>query len=72
MNTEISENEERMDVLDASVDLSPKMITEIYQEAQRHRAEAVHDGFVRMCGAVRRATVAICRVLFTSEARRHA
>jgi hypothetical protein len=72
MNIEISENEGRMDGLHTSGDLTPEMINEIYQKASQMRSEAMHDGLVRAYRAIRRATTAIYRVLFTSEAHRHA
>ena len=72
MNTESSENEGRADVLNASVALTPGMINETCQAANQLRSEVVHDGITRAYRAVHRATTAGCRVLFTSEAHRHA
>jgi hypothetical protein len=72
MNTKNSEDTGRLDALYTSIDLTPEMINRIYREAHRLRAEAYHDAIIRACRAVRRATTAICRVLFTSEAHRHA
>lgn len=72
MNTESTENQGRADVFDAAVELTPEMINQIYQEAALMRSEAVHTGLLRACRAMRSATAALWRLLFTSEARRHA
>jgi hypothetical protein len=72
MNTKNSEDTGRLEALYTSIDLTPEMINRIYREAHRLRAEAYYDAIIRACRTVRRATTAIYRVLFTSEAHRHA
>jgi len=72
MNTETSENETRADILDAAVDLTPEMINQIYRDAEKLRGEAMYDVTIRAYRAARSATSALYRLLFASEARRHA
>ncbi len=72
MHTEINPNAAPADTMRISADITPDMINEIYQEANRLRAEAMHNGVVAACRALRRAITAIGRTVFTSEARRHA
>jgi len=72
MNTEINTNAASADTVHLSAEITPDMINEIYQEANRLRAEAVHNGAVAACRALRRTVTAIGRTVFTSEARRHA
>lgn len=72
MKTETSKIESRADVLDASVDLTPAMIDQIYRDAERLRSEALCNGTMSAYRALRRVVVAFLRMIFTSEARRHA
>lgn len=72
MKTEIHENEARADFLDASVDLTPAMLNQIYRDAEMLRSEALYNGTMSACRAARKAMVTVLRVFFTSGARRHA
>ncbi|MEP4378054.1 MAG: hypothetical protein ABJ215_07740 [Alphaproteobacteria bacterium] len=72
MTTDNNDTTDRDAAARRAVELTPQAINEIYEEASRLRAEALHDGTVRAFRIAKRAIVAVYRALFTSEARRHA
>lgn len=72
MHTKTNEPTRRVDASCSTAEFTSQTISEICAEAHRLRAEIIYVGIVRAYRAARRATTAICRFLFTSEAHRHA